>query len=172
MTTLTVWKFDTVDGADKALAKLSELQKQLLVEVVDAAVVSWTPGHKKPSTRQLVPTTALGAIDGAFWGMLFGFLFFMPLVGAAMGSLIGGLTGHFADYGINDEFINKIRAEITEGKSALFLMTGKVTEDKVAEAFKGMEKGELIRSSLTHEQEKKLREDFSAAPSKEAATVS
>jgi uncharacterized membrane protein len=88
-----------------------------------------------------------------------------------MGSLIGGLTGHFADYGINDEFINKVRAEITEGKSALFLMTGKVTEDKVVEAFKGMEKGELIKSSLTHEQENKLREDFSAAPAKEAAAV-
>ncbi len=171
MTTLTVWKFDTVDGADKALVKLMELQKQLLVEVVDAATVTWTPGHKKPTTHQLVPTTALGALDGAFWGMLFGFLFFMPMVGAAVGSLIGGLSGHFADYGINDEFINKIRAEITEGKSALFLMTGKVTEDKVAEAFKGMEKGELIRSSLTHEQEKKLREDFTAVPAKEAAAV-
>jgi uncharacterized membrane protein len=171
MTTLTVWKFDTVDGADKALAKLLELQKELLVQVVDAAVVTWAPGHKKPTTRQLVPTTALGALDGAFWGMLFGFLFFMPIVGAAVGSLIGGLSGHFADYGIDDEFINKVRSEVTEGKSALFLMTGKVTEDKVVEAFKGMEKGELIRSSLTHEQEKKLREDFTAAPSKETASV-
>lgn len=171
MTTLTVWKFDTVDGADKALAKLMELQKELLVQVVDAAVVTWAPGHKKPTTRQLVPTTALGALDGAFWGMLFGFLFFMPIVGAAVGSLIGGLSGHFADYGIDDEFINKVRSEVTEGKSALFLMTGKVTEDKVVEAFKGMEKGELIRSSLTHEQEKKLREDFTAAPSKETAPV-
>ncbi len=171
MSTLTVWKFDTVDGANKALQKLLELQKELLVEVVDAAVVTWAPGHKKPTTRQLVPTTALGALDGAFWGMLFGFLFFMPLVGAAVGSLIGGLSGHFADYGIDDEFINKVRSEVTEGKSALFLLTGKVTEDKVVEAFKGMEKGELIRSSLTHEQEQKLRADFTAAPHKEPAQV-
>jgi len=171
MTTLTVWKYDTVDGADKALAKLLELQKELLVEVVDAATVTWAPGHKKPTTRQLVPTTALGALDGAFWGMLFGFLFFMPLVGAAVGSLIGGLSGHFADYGIDDEFIKKVRLQVTEGKSALFLLTGKVTEDKVAEAFKDMEKGELIKSSLTHEQEEKLRADFSAVPVKEAAKV-
>ncbi|MBS2005036.1 MAG: DUF1269 domain-containing protein [Candidatus Obscuribacterales bacterium] len=171
MTTLTVWKYDTVDGADKALAKLLELQKELLVEVVDAATVTWAPGHKKPTTRQLVPTTALGALDGAFWGMLFGFLFFMPLVGAAVGSLIGGLSGHFADYGIDDEFIKKVRTQVTEGKSALFLLTGKVTEDKVAEAFKDMEKGELIKSSLTHEQEEKLRADFCAVPAKQAAKV-
>ena len=87
MTTLTVWRFDTVDGADAALAKLIELQKQALVEVLDAAVVKWPAGSKKPNTRQLVPTTELGALDGAFWGMLFGFLFFMPIVGAITGGL-------------------------------------------------------------------------------------
>ncbi|MBZ0187160.1 MAG: DUF1269 domain-containing protein [Candidatus Obscuribacterales bacterium] len=171
MTTLTVWKFDTTDGATKALNKLGELQKESLVEVVDAAVVTWRPGHKKPSTHQLVPTISIGALDGAFWGMLFGFLFFMPLIGAAMGTLIGGLSGHFADYGINDEFIKKVRGEITEGKSALFLLTGRVTEDKVLEAFKGMEKGELIKSNLTNEQEKKLRQDYSAEPAKAGIAV-
>jgi uncharacterized membrane protein len=172
MTTLTVWKFDTVDGAEKALNKLMELQKQYLVEVIDAATVTWPSGTKKPTTRQLLPTTAIGAVDGAFWGMLFGFLFFMPLAGAAMGSLIGALSGHFADYGINDQFIKEVRAQVTEGKSALFLMTGKVTEDKVHEAFKGMEKGQLIQSNLSNEQEKKLREDFCATPAKTGAAVS
>jgi len=171
MTTLTVWKFDTVDGAEKALAKLSELQKQALVEVLDAAVVKWAPGSKKPVTRQLVPTTELGALDGAFWGMLFGFLFFMPLVGAAMGTVVGALAGHFSDYGINDEFIKNVRTQITEGKSGLFLLTGRVTTDKVHDAFKGMEKAELIQSNLTKEQEDKLRQDYSGAEVKAGATV-
>ena len=70
MTNLTVWKFDTVDGAEKALSKLIELQKQNLIEVIDAATVTWPTGRKKPTTRQLVPTTAISSLDGAFWGML------------------------------------------------------------------------------------------------------
>jgi len=172
MTTLTVWKFDTVTGADAALTKLIELQKQALVEIVDAAVVKWPSGSKKPATRQLVPTTELGALDGAFWGMLFGFLFFMPIVGAAVGTLAGALAGHFSDYGINDEFIKKVRTQVTEGKSALFLMTGRVTLDKVEEAFKGMEKAELIQSNLTAEQEQKIRQDFSGVGAKAGAAVS
>jgi len=40
MATLTVWKFDTTDGADFALAKLQELQRQELIEVLDGAVVT------------------------------------------------------------------------------------------------------------------------------------
>jgi uncharacterized membrane protein len=171
MTTLTVWKFDTVDGAEKALNKLLELQKEYLVEVVDAATVKWPAGRKKPITKQLVSTTEAGALDGAFWGMLFGFLFFMPFIGAAMGSVVGALSGHFADYGIDDGFIKKVRSEISEGKSGLFLLTGKVTPDKVQEAFKGMEHGELIRSNLSADQENKLREDYSSTAAKAGAAV-
>lgn len=171
MATLTVWKFDTVDGAEKALEKLLELQKQYLVEVIDAATVKWPAGSKKPVTRQLVPMTAMGAVDGAFWGMLFGLLFFMPIMGAAMGSLVGALSGHFADYGIDDEFIKKVRAQVSEGKSALFLLTGRVTPDKVRDAFKNMEKGVLIESNLTAEQEHKLLQDYSSTQVQAGATA-
>lgn len=50
MSTLTVWKFNSVDGADKALTKLGDLQKQQLIQVLDAAVVSWPTGRKRPKT--------------------------------------------------------------------------------------------------------------------------
>jgi uncharacterized membrane protein len=40
MATLTVWKFHTVEGADNALSKLEDLQKQQLIQVLDAAIVS------------------------------------------------------------------------------------------------------------------------------------
>lgn len=171
MTTLTVWKFESVDGAEKALAKLLELQKQYLVEVVDAATVKWPSGAKKPVTRQLLDTTAAGALDGAFWGMLFGLLFFMPFMGAAMGTLLGAMAGHFEDYGIDDGFIKKVRSQVSEGKSALFLLTARVTSDKVAEAFKGMEHGELIQSNLTAEQEAKLRQDYANTEVRAGAAV-
>ncbi|MFB2880014.1 DUF1269 domain-containing protein [Floridanema aerugineum] len=160
MTTLTVWKFHTADGADKALAKLVELQKQELIEIADAAIVSWPQGRKKPKTRQAVDLVSTGAIDGAFWGMLFGLIFLMPIVGMALGAALGAMSGSFSDYGINDDFIKDVKAKVTEGTSALFLLTGKVTLDKVEAAFSSDEKGELIQSNLSAEQEAKLKEHF------------
>lgn len=54
--------------------------------------------------------------------MLFGLIFFIPLFGMAVGALMGGLSGAFADIGIDDDFVNKVRETVTEGISALFLM--------------------------------------------------
>jgi uncharacterized membrane protein len=162
MTNLTVWKFNTVDGAEKAIDKLTDLQKQHLIEIQDAAIVYWEPGKKKPKTRQALNTTAFGALDGAFWGMLFGLLFFVPIFGMAVGALSGALSGHFADYGIDDDFIKDVRSKVTEGTSALFLMSQNATVDKVLDAFSG-EQIELIRSNLSNEQEAKLREHFATA---------
>jgi len=160
MATLTVWKYNSADGAENALDKLKELQKQLLIEIEDAAIVYWPEGRKKPKTTQAVDLVGAGAFGGAFWGLLFGLIFFVPLFGMAVGALAGALSGHFTDYGIDDDFIKDVRNQVTEGTSALFLLTGKVTMDKVEEAFKDEEKGELIKSNLTAEQEAKLREDF------------
>lgn len=162
MATLTVWKYNSADGAEKALDKLKELQKQLLIEIEDAAIVYWPEGRKKPKTTQAVDLVGPGAFGGAFWGLLFGLIFFVPLFGMAVGALAGALSGHFTDYGIDDDFIKDVRDQVTEGTSALFLLTGKVTMDKVEEAFKDEEKGQLIKSNLTSEQEAKLREDFGA----------
>jgi uncharacterized membrane protein len=159
MANLTVWKFNTFDGAEHAIAKLAELQKQHLIEIKDAAIVSWEPGKQKPKTRQALDMTTLGALDGAFWGMLFGLLFFVPIFGLAVGALAGALSGQFADYGINDEFIKDVKAKVTEGTSALFLMSENATVDKVLEAFAG-EPIELIQSNLSIEQEAKLKEHF------------
>ena len=159
MTALTVWKFDSSAGADEALAKLESLQKQQLVEIQDAAIVEWPQGKKKPKTRQAVNLTGAGALSGAFWGMLFGLLFLIPFFGMAMGAAMGALAGHFSDYGIDDDFIKSVQDQVTEGTSALFLLTGNVTVDKVQQELKG-QMGSLIRSNLTNEQEAKLNEAF------------
>ncbi|MEM1281512.1 MAG: DUF1269 domain-containing protein [Cyanobacteria bacterium P01_H01_bin.152] len=162
MADLTVWKFASSDGAEGVLAKLADLQKQHLIDIKDAAIVTWPQGKKKPKTKQALPLTSLGALDGAFWGMLFGLIFFVPLFGAAVGAITGALSGHFQDYGINDDFIKEVRDKVTEGTSALFLLTESVTLDKVEEAVKA-DAPELIQSNLTQEQEATLKAHFSAA---------
>jgi len=162
MSTLTVWKFDNAHAAENALNKLQELQKQQLIQVLDAAIVTWPQGRKKPKTYQAVSTMGVGALGGAFWGMLFGLIFLVPLFGMIIGATAGAISGKFTDYGINDSFIKEIRDKVTEGTSALFLLTGQVTVDKVEAAFAPEERGELVKSNLTNEQEAKLREDFGA----------
>ncbi len=91
--------------------------------------------------------------------MLFGLIFFMPFFGLAVGAAIGALAGHFSDYGIDDKFIKEVQSEVTEGTSALFLLTSDATVDKVQDAFKDTQM-ELIRSNLTNEQEAQLLEDY------------
>ena len=159
MAALTAWKFNTPEGADQALNKLESLSKQQLITIEDAAVVSWQPGKKKPKTRQLHSMAGAGALGGAFWGMLFGLLFFIPFFGLAVGAAMGALAGHFSDYGIDDNFIKQVQSKVTEGTSALFLLSSNVTVDKVSDALKGTQM-ELIQSNLSSEQEAKLREDF------------
>ena len=65
MSTLTVWKFADALGAERAEATLQRLQKEELIKVHDAAVVSWPEGAKKPKTRQLHNLAAAGALGGA-----------------------------------------------------------------------------------------------------------
>ena len=160
MATLTVLKFPTATGADEMLGTLEGLQKQQLITIQDAAIVSWPAGKKKPKTRQLQSLAGIGALQGAFWGMLFGLLFFVPILGLAVGAGMGALMGSFADVGIDDNFIKQARNQVTEGTSALFLMSSGAVQDRVREAVKDQQ-FELIATNLSKEQEDKLRAAFS-----------
>jgi uncharacterized membrane protein len=157
--TLTVLKFQTADGAQQGLDIIQDLSRKHLITLQDAAIVTWPEGKKKPNTKQLYNLAGMGALDGAFWGMLFGLIFFVPFFGAAIGAAIGALTGSMGDVGISDEFIQKVRNEVTQGTSALFLMTSNATIDKVADAMRQLD-FEVMTTNLSQEQEEKLRQAF------------
>lgn len=161
MATLTVLKFPTPTGAEGMLGKIQSLQKQQLIKIEDAAIVTWPVGKKAPKTRQLTNLAGISALDGAFWGMLFGLIFTVPFFGLAVGAAFGALAGGMVDYGIDDDFIKKTRQQVTEGTSALFLMTSGAVLDKVVEQLKG-EQMELISSNLTAEQEQQLKAAFAS----------
>jgi len=59
-----------------------------------------------------------------------------PFLGLAIGAAMGGLMGHFADIGIDDNFIKQVRSQVTEGTSALFLLGTTTAMDKMVEAMK------------------------------------
>jgi uncharacterized membrane protein len=159
MATLTVWKFDSADGAREALQVVERLQKQELIQLDDAAIVSWPEGRRKPRTEQLHSMTGAGALGGSFWGLLFGLLFFVPLLGMAVGAAMGAMAGSLSDVGIDDEFVREVREKVTPGTSALFLMTSRAVQDKVREEFRAT-RAELVSTNLSKDQEDRLREAF------------
>ena len=159
MGTLTVWKFDSADGAQSALELLKRLQKQELIQVNDAAYVFWPVDRKKPKTEQLHNLTGAGALGGSFWGLLFGLIFFVPLLGMAVGAAMGALSGSMADVGIDDDFVRGVRENVTPGTSALFAVTDEGDLDRLGERFRGMN-GRLVQTNLTGAERQLLLETF------------
>lgn len=159
MTTLTVWRFTSPDGAERAADMLARLSRDNLITVHDAATVSWYQGTKKPRTRQLHNITGTSALGGAFWGMLFGLIFFVPVLGAAVGAAVGVLTGMLTDVGISDDLIRRLRQDIVPGTSALFILSSDAVLDKIRTSFEP-ERPELVFTNLSVEEENRLRETF------------
>ena len=158
-TTLTVWKFATPEGAEGALGILEQLKREELIQIHDAAVVSWPPDKKKPKTKELNSLAGAGALGGAFWGLLFGLIFFVPLLGLAIGAAMGGLAGSLTDVGIDDNFIKRVRDEVTPGTSALFLLRSEEVLNRISAELAGTG-AELISTNLSSEQEAALRQVF------------
>jgi uncharacterized membrane protein len=156
MSTLTVLRFTTVDGAEIALARLVNLEKRGLITLQDAAVVSWPEGQRKPKTRQIHNLVGSGALDGAVWGLLFGLLFFVPFLGMAIGALTGALTGALKDVGINDSFIEQVRRQVIKGTSALFVLSRWAVVDRVVAELASLQP-EVIATNLPTEQVTKLK---------------
>jgi uncharacterized membrane protein len=161
MATFTVLEFETADGAENMVRALGDLQRRQLLTIQDAAIVTWPKGKRKPKTRQLTNLTAAGALNGAFWGMLFGLIFFVPLLGMAIGASMGALTGSMADFGVDDALIKKLRSEITEGTSALFLLSATQVPERVVEELRAQNiRFTVLASNLSSEQEAKLQAAF------------
>lgn len=153
--------FDDATGAEKMRDKLIELQKQLLIEIEDAAVVVRRPDGKV-KVKQAIDLVGTGAVGGAFWGMLIGLLFWMPWMGMAIGALSGALSGALTDIGVDDDFIKKVGSTIEPGHSAIFLLLRKAVYEKMAEQLREFHP-KILQTSLSPEQEAKLKEALGAA---------
>jgi uncharacterized membrane protein len=155
MSDLIVIAFPTETKAEEVRQKLPAMQKEYLLELGDAVIaVKDAQGHVK--LNQLLNTTAVGAVGGAFWGTLIGLIFLMPLAGAALGAASGAIGGALTDVGIDNKFMKDTAAAIQPGTAALFVLVRKVTADKVLEGLKG-EGGTVLKTSLDHTKEAALQ---------------
>ena len=160
MSDLIVLAFDSEDGALQLRDKLLSLQKQMLIQLEDAAVVVRRQDGKV-KVKQLHSLVGAGALGGAFWGMLIGLIFWMPWLGLAIGAASGAMGGKFSDIGVDDKFIKEVGNTINPGNSALFLLVVSATGDKVLDQLQGV-KAKVLQTSLSKEAEAKLREHFAA----------
>jgi uncharacterized membrane protein len=158
MADLIVIAFDDETTAGRLKDDLGQLQKEELIGLDDVVVVV---RHEdgKIKIKQAVNLVGAGALSGSFWGLFIGILFWMPWLGLAIGAASGALGGKLSDIGIDDDFIKETSESIDPGSSAIFLLVRKSTPDKVAQRLEGYH-GKVIQTSLTDEQEAKLRESF------------
>lgn len=161
MSDLVVIVYPTEARAEEIRQKVISLQKEYLIEIGDAAIAVMHEGGKV-KLNQLLNTTALGAVSGSFWGLLIGAIFLMPVFGAALGAASGALGGALTDYGVDDGFMKELAASLQPGNAALFVLINKMTTDKVLDALKGAG-GVVLKTSLDHSQEQKLRDALAAA---------
>ncbi|MGA5299995.1 DUF1269 domain-containing protein [Nucisporomicrobium flavum] len=157
MTTFTVWKFDDPDGADRTVEILRNAQADGLVKVDDHAVVRWPVGQPHPDTRHGHESVWHGAGWGAVMGLIIGTLFFMPVAGGLAGAALGGLAKKTEDAGITRDQLEKIRAEVTEGTSALFVVTEQGDLDRLGERMHGLH-NTLVTTNLTEAERSELLE--------------
>ena len=160
MSNLFVFAFDNPTGAGEMRDALVALQKEHLITLEDAAVVV-RKDDGKVKVKQAVSLVGAGAWGGAFWGMLIGMLFWAPWLGLAVGAVTGAIAGKFSDVGVDDNFIKEVGSTIEPGHSALFLLVREATGDKVLDRLEGFSP-KVIQTSLSKEDEAKLREAFGA----------
>lgn len=156
MSTLVAIGYPDETTAAAAEQEAHRLARDLIIEPEAIAVIT-----RDADGRYHVNTShgavAGGASWGMFWGLLFGLLFFVPVLGMAVGAGLGALMGKVAKTGIDREFQDQVRTLLQPGTSALFLVVDKVTPDKAVEALSRFG-GTVLKSSLSHEQERELQE--------------
>ena len=158
MSDLVAIVFDDETTAFEMRSELAKMQKEYLIEMEDAVVVT-KDDKGKAKLHQAVNLTAAGAVGGSFWGMLIGLVFMNPLLGMAAGAGAGALSGKLGDIGISDKMMKEMAESFQPGTSALFVLIKKSTGDKVLERLKPFAgKGRVFKTSLSKDDEETLRQ--------------
>ena len=141
--------------AEAAAEEARRLAHDLIIEPDAIAVIVRDPDGKYHvhTSHHFVGS---GATWGMFWGLLFGVLFFVPVIGIGIGAGLGALMGKVTKSGVDKAFQDQVRAMLTPGTSALFLMVEKVTPDKAVEAMSKYG-GTVLKTSLSKEGEQELQ---------------
>jgi len=159
MSDLIAIAYDDVATAQQVAGNVAEMQKAHLIELDDLVVVEQREDGK---VKLHQPSMAgAGAATGALWGGLIGLIFLVPLFGMAIGAAAGGAAGTLSDYGVDDNFMKELGANLHPGGAAVIALVREASVDKILPQIKI--KGHIIQTSLDDETEARLGEALATA---------
>jgi len=132
---LIVAAFKEEGKAEAVLKTLKELEKQEIIFLVNAAVMTKNDKGKV----SLKETQDVGAGKGALFGAVAGGLIGLlggpigVVVGAAAGAATGGVAANKIDMGFPNETLKEIQATLTPGSSAILALIQHEWVDRVVE---------------------------------------
>ena len=169
MSDLIVITYDQEQTGWNAFNELASLQKMQLLELEDAALAT-KDDKGKVKVKQTLENQVSGssAIWVGFWCLLIGLLFLAPSFWGLFGALMGFIAGKAGDIGIDNKFIKQVGDSLEPGGAALFMLVIKATPDKVLEQMQKFG-GEVYQTSLSNEDEEKLKQALEHENVKDAA---
>jgi uncharacterized membrane protein len=159
---LTAWIFDSPTEAEATAAQLVAGPEVARLGVDDAAVVSWEPAAPRPRIRRFPALASTAALGDDFWALVLGVTFRVPLLGAAVAGAAGAAGGSLTAAGITERFMNRLRDELTPGRSALLVLGQRATTPAAVEAFPVAERPQTVVATITPTQVAALREVFAS----------
>ena len=156
MYALTVWQSPgSYTAEEELLPRLERFVSEGEAVVEDAALVTWPRGRRKPSARGLGSLTGPSGLWSGSWGVLLGLIFLSPVAGPVFGAAAGAVAGALSDFGVDDDFVMRVRTQVTPGTSAVFVLAPCASADRLATALEGLGIA-TIRTELSDEQERHL----------------
>ncbi|GIK75416.1 MAG: membrane protein [Chloroflexota bacterium] len=155
MSHLVVLAFDDAGEAEKVREALRQQQKQGLVSLDDAAIVSRDAEGKLSVKNEVSRATMVGTGIGALLGLLLGGFFF-PLTGLALGALGGAGVGALTGLGVDGKFVKDVKESLKPNSSALFLIVRDADETAVLALLRNYQ-GRVLQTTLDSATEENLR---------------
>jgi uncharacterized membrane protein len=155
MNQLVVVSFDNVDSAREALRSLRGLEQHGQISFEDTAIISRDPDGTTRVRNEISGTTETAAVIGGVVGAIAAFVF--PVAGIAIGAAAGAAIGASMHTGVEGSFVDEIKAKLTPGRSALFLVVRTLNADVLAAALRPYE-GDVVQTTLSPDLEQSLRD--------------
>jgi len=161
--------------ASEVLNLLQRMNEDWAVDLHDAVAVYRDYNGKLRVDQSFQMTTGQGAGWGGLWGSLIGATLAIPFTGGASaavaaGALAAGAVGGAAigagagaidaswwkdEFGIPDEFVQKVGAMIQPGDSAVYALLRTADPDAVMNQFRGYG-GTILSTTLSRDQQEKV----------------
>ena len=165
MSDLIVMVYPTVARAEVVRQRLIELQKEHLIALDDAVIVT-----KAESAwirlDQLISTTAAGATSGGFWPLFIGLLFLGSVDGAVPAGASCALRGALTEVGLNNAFANKLAARLQPGTAGLLLLIRLMTTDRFLKEIESFGCA-VLKASIDESKDQVLRDALRLAEAAE-----